>query len=122
VSAPALAELGLEVEAFGPGAVLVRAVPAALRTADPASLLRDVADTLAEHGAATALAARLDAVLVRMACHRSIRAGRRLDIAEMSALLRQMEATPRAQTCPHGRPTVLKLTKTDLERMFGRSG
>ncbi|MCU4158672.1 DNA mismatch repair endonuclease MutL [Acidiphilium sp. AL] len=121
-SASALAELGLDIEGFGPGAVLIRAIPAALGPADPAGLLRDIADTMAESGEATALSARLDAVLARMACHRSIRAGRRLEIAEMAALLRQMEATPRAQTCPHGRPTVLKLTRGDLERMFGRAG
>jgi DNA mismatch repair protein MutL len=66
------------------------------------------------------LAARLDAVLARLACHGSIRAGRRLGIAEMDALLRQMEATPRADTCSHGRPTWLKLTRTEIERLFGR--
>ncbi|GAA5265860.1 DNA mismatch repair protein MutL [Acidiphilium sp. MT5] len=117
-----LAELGLELESFGPGAVLVRAIPAALDRADPAALVRDIADSLAEHGSAVALTARLDAVLIRMACHRSIRAGRRLTIEEMSALLRAMEATPRAQTCPHGRPTVLRLSRDALERMFGRAG
>ncbi|WP_174504581.1 DNA mismatch repair endonuclease MutL [Acidiphilium sp. C61] len=117
-----LAGLGLEIEAFGPGAVLVRAVPAALMRADPSGLVRDVADTLAESGTATALEVRLDAVLIRMACHRSVRAGRRLAFAEMEALLRAMETTPLAQTCPHGRPTVLRLTQGDLERMFGRAG
>ncbi len=117
-----LAALGLELESFGPGAVLVRAIPAALDRADPAALVRDIADSLAEHGSAVALTARLDAVLIRMACHRSIRAGRRLTIEEMSALLRAMEATPRAQTCPHGRPTVLRLSRDALERMFGRAG
>jgi DNA mismatch repair protein MutL len=117
-----LAELGLELESFGPGAVLVRTIPAALDRADPAALVRDIADSLAEHGSAVALTARLDAVLIRMACHRSIRAGRRLTIEEMSALLRAMEATPRAQTCPHGRPTVLRLSRDALERMFGRAG
>jgi DNA mismatch repair protein MutL len=117
-----LAALGLELESFGPGAVLVRTIPAALDRADPAALVRDIADSLAEHGSAVALTARLDAVLIRMACHRSIRAGRRLTIEEMSALLRAMEATPRAQTCPHGRPTVLRLSRDALERMFGRAG
>lgn len=119
-AAPALSALGLDIEPFGAGAVLVRAMPAALGAPDPASLLRDLADELAEHGEATALATRIDAVLARLACHGSIRAGRRLQPAEMDALLRQMEATPRAATCSHGRPTVLKLTKAEIERLFGR--
>jgi DNA mismatch repair protein MutL len=120
-AAPSLARLGLELEGFGPGAVLVRAVPAALGAPDPAPLLRDIADELAECGESTALEAKLDAVIARMACHGSIRAGRRLSLAEMDALLRQMEATPRAATCSHGRPTFLKLTKADIERLFQRS-
>ena len=115
-----LATLGLELEAFGPGAVLVRALPAVLGNPDPAPLLRDLADELAELGEATALAARLDAVVARMACHGSVRAGRRLNAAEMSALLRRMEATPRAATCSHGRPTFLKLSRAEIERLFGR--
>ncbi len=115
-----LARLGLELEAFGPGAVLVRALPAVLGAGDPGPLLRDLADELAEMEETTALAARLDAVLARMACHGSIRAGRRLTIAEMDALLRQMEATPRAATCSHGRPTFLHLSKGEIERLFGR--
>jgi DNA mismatch repair protein MutL len=120
-AAPALARLGLELEGFGPGAVLVRALPAALGAPDPAPLLRDIADELAESGESLALEARLDAVIARMACHGSIRAGRRLTLAEMEALLRRMEATPRAATCSHGRPTFLKLTKADIERLFQRS-
>lgn len=119
-AAPALSALGLDIEPFGAGAVLVRAMPAALGAPDPAPLLRDLVDELAEHGEATALATRIDAVLARLACHGSIRAGRRLQPAEMDALLRQMEATPRAATCSHGRPTVLKLTKAEIERLFGR--
>jgi DNA mismatch repair protein MutL len=115
-----LGRLGLEIEAFGPGAVMVRALPAVLGAADPGSLLRDLADELGELDEATALQARLDAVIARLACHGSVRAGRRLNAAEMDALLRQMEATPRAATCSHGRPTFLKLTKADLERLFGR--
>jgi DNA mismatch repair protein MutL len=119
-AAPMLAGLGLELEAFGPGAVLVRALPAALGAPDPAPLLRDLAEELAELGEAVGLPARLDAVLARMACHGSIRAGRRLNQAEMDALLRRMEATPRAATCSHGRPTFLRLARADIERMFGR--
>jgi DNA mismatch repair protein MutL len=115
-----LGRLGLEIEAFGPGAVMVRALPAALGTPDPGPLLRDLADELEEIEEATALNARLDAVIARMACHGSIRAGRRLNAAEMDALLRQMEATPRAATCSHGRPTFLKLSKAEIERLFGR--
>ncbi len=115
-----LARLGLEIEAFGPGAVLVRALPAALGSPEPGPLLRDLADELAELDEATALAARLDAVIARLACHGSIRAGRRLNGAEMDALLRQMEATPRAATCSHGRPTFLKLSRAEIERLFGR--
>ena len=116
----ALARLGLELEAFGPGAVLVRALPALLGAADPAPLVRDLAEEFAELGAGTALAARLDAVIARMACHGSIRAGRRLNQAEMDALLRRMEVTPRAATCSHGRPTFLRLARGEIERLFGR--
>ncbi len=115
-----LARLGLELEAFGSGAVLVRALPAVLGAPEPAPLLRDLADELAEQDEATALAARLDAVVARLACHGSVRAGRRLTAAEMDALLRQMEATPRAATCSHGRPTFLKLSRAEIEKLFGR--
>jgi DNA mismatch repair protein MutL len=115
-----LAHLGLELEEFGPGAVLVRALPVALGTTEAGPLLRDLADEFAEMGEETVLSARLDAVIARMACHGSIRAGRKLAQAEMSALLRRMEDTPRAATCSHGRPTVLKLSKSDIEKMFGR--
>ena len=118
--ADALRALGLELESFGPGALLVRALPAALGVPDPAPLLQDLADELAEAGEATALAARVDTVLARLACHGSIRAGRRMLQPEMDALLRQMEATPRAATCSHGRPTFLKLSRAEIERMFGR--
>ena len=121
--AASLLALGLELEAFGPGAVLVRAMPAVLSSGgapDPAPLLHDLADELAEHGEATALDALLDAAIARMACHGSVRAGRRLNPAEMNALLRQMEATPRAATCSHGRPTVLKLSRAEIETLFGR--
>ncbi|MBB2155099.1 DNA mismatch repair endonuclease MutL [Gluconacetobacter diazotrophicus] len=120
-----LAALGVEIEPFGGGAVLVRALPALLGTDDPAGLLRDMADELAEDdladpGDTGALDGRLDAVIARMACHGSVRAGRSLTRAEMDALLRDMERTPRAGTCSHGRPTWLKLSRTDLEKLFGR--
>ena len=121
--ADALHGLGLEIEAFGPGAVLVRALPALLSTGgppDPAPLLRDLADELADCGEATVLEARLDAAIARLACHGSVRAGRRLNADEMNALLRRMEATPRAATCSHGRPTVLKLSRAEIEVLFGR--
>ncbi|MCW8306297.1 DNA mismatch repair endonuclease MutL [Acidiphilium sp. PA] len=121
-SAGSLAQLGVLLEGFGAGAVLIRAIPAALGNADPRALVRDIADALADTGTAGPLEGRLDAMLIRIACHRSIRAGRRLGFEEMAALLRAMEATPLSQTCPHGRPTVLKLTRGDLERMFGRAG
>ncbi|WP_439551766.1 DNA mismatch repair endonuclease MutL [Falsiroseomonas sp.] len=115
-----LSRLGLEIEGFGPGAILVRALPALLGNPEPAPLLRDIAAELAEMDEALALEARLDAAVARLACHGSIRAGRRLKGAEMAALLRQMEATPRAATCSHGRPTVLRLGKAELEKLFGR--
>jgi DNA mismatch repair protein MutL len=118
--AESLALLGLDIESFGPGAVLVRALPAALGAPEPGPLIRDIADELADQEETTALSARLDAVIARMACHGSIRAGRRLARAEMDALLRQMEATPRAATCSHGRPTFLKLSKAEIEGLFGR--
>ena len=118
--ATALARLGLELEPFGPGAILVRALPALLGAPDPAPLLRDLAEELAEHDESTALEARLDAAIARLACHGSVRAGRKLGVAEMDALLRQMEATPRAATCSHGRPTFLKFSRAEIERLFGR--
>ena len=119
-AAPELARLGLEIEGFGGGALLVRAMPALLGNPDPAPLLRDLAAELAEWEEATALDRKLDAAIARMACHGSIRAGRRLKPEEMSALLRQMEATPRAATCSHGRPTFLRFGKPEFEKLFGR--
>ena len=120
-AAPELAKLGLELEGFGPGAVIVRALPALLGAPDPAPLLRDLAEELTESGEGTALALRLDAAIARMACHGSIRAGRRLTAPEMDALLRAMERTPRAATCSHGRPTYLRLGASEFARLFGRS-
>ena len=116
----ALADLGLVVESFGPGAVAVSEVPALLKSGDIARLVRDVADTLAENGSATSLECRLDHVLATMACHHSVRAGRRLTGEEMNALLREMEATPGSGQCNHGRPTYVELKLSDVERLFGR--
>jgi DNA mismatch repair protein MutL len=115
-----LARLGLVIEPFGPGAVLVRETPALLGETDAAGLVRDIADDLAENGAPLALAERLQAVCSTMACHGSVRAGRRLSAAEMNALLRQMEATPHSGQCNHGRPTYVELKLADIERLFGR--
>ena len=114
-----LARLGLEVEAFGPGTVAVRAVPALLGQPDAAALMREVADLLAERGAA-AVRTRIDKVLATVACHGSVRTGRRLSAAEMNALLREMERTPGSGTCNHGRPTWVELPVADIERLFGR--
>lgn len=115
-----LAELGLVVEPFGPGAVLVRETPAMLGDTDVHGLVRDIADDLAENGAALSLKERLAEVCATMACHGSVRAGRRLTAAEMNALLRQMEATPHSGQCNHGRPTYVELKLADIERLFGR--
>ena len=116
-----LAALGLEVERFGPGAMLVRAVPAVLGTPDVAALVRDVADDLAALDASLSLGDRIDHVAATMACHGSVRAGRTLGVAEMNALLREMERTPRSGQCNHGRPTWVKLAHADLAKLFGRS-
>jgi DNA mismatch repair protein MutL len=120
--APALESLGLALEPFGPGALLVREVPSALAGGRIKALVQDVADALAEwgQGAAAPLEERLDAVLSRMSCHGSIRAGRRLRPEEMNALLREMEATPLSGQCNHGRPTYVELKLSDIERLFGR--
>ncbi len=115
-----LAELGLVLEAFGPGAVIVREVPALLGETDVAGLVRDLADDLAELDQALALKERLDHVCATMACHGSVRAGRRLTLDEMNALLREMERTPRAGQCNHGRPTYVELKLADIEKLFGR--
>jgi len=115
-----LESLGLVVESFGPGAVLVRETPALLGETDVAGLIRDIADDLAENGQALALKERLQEVCGTMACHGSVRAGRRLTAPEMNALLRQMEATPHSGQCNHGRPTYVELKLADIERLFGR--
>ncbi|MBN8848279.1 MULTISPECIES: DNA mismatch repair endonuclease MutL [unclassified Sphingomonas] len=115
-----LAELGLELERFGPRAILVRATPALLGSGDPAGLVTDLADELAAFDQALSLRERLDAVAGTMACHGSVRAGRVLSVAEMNALLREMEVTPHSGQCNHGRPTWVKLAHGDIEKLFGR--
>jgi DNA mismatch repair protein MutL len=115
-----LAEFGLVVEAFGPGAVIVREVPALLPDLDVAGLVRDLADEFAEWDAALSLKERIEAVCGTLACHTSVRAGRRLSPAEMDALLREMEQTPNSGQCNHGRPTYVALDLAALERLFGR--
>ena len=119
-AAELLAGLGLELERFGPDAMMVRSVPAVLGSPDLSALLRDLADELGEGGGPQALTSRLDHVVATIACHGSVRAGRALSLAEMNALLRQMEAVPASGTCNHGRPTFIRLGKSDLERLFGR--
>jgi DNA mismatch repair protein MutL len=118
--APALAQLGLVLEAFGPGAVVVRETPAMLGQVDVQGLVRDLVDELTELGEGRALEERLAEVAATMACHGSVRAGRRLSPPEMNALLREMEATPHSGQCNHGRPTYVELKLGDIERLFGR--
>ncbi|MBT7030787.1 MAG: DNA mismatch repair endonuclease MutL [Rhodospirillaceae bacterium] len=115
-----LAELGLILEAFGPGAVVVREMPALLGDVDAGALVRDLTDDLAELGEAITLKDRLADISSTMACHGSVRAGRRLNGDEMNALLRRMEITPHAGQCNHGRPTYVELKLADIEKLFGR--
>jgi len=119
-AAEQLAALGLEMERFGATSMLVRSVPAALRSPDLARLLSDLAGEIAELGSAMSLQERLDHVEATIACHGSVRAGRVLSVAEMNALLREMEVTPRSGQCNHGRPTWVKLAHGDIEKLFGR--
>ena len=115
-----LAELGLVIEPFGAGAMVVREVPALLGTMDVEGLLRDLADELTALDEALALRDRLETVCGTMACHGSVRAGRELNQDEMNALLRNMEATPHSGQCNHGRPTYVELKLADIEKLFGR--
>jgi len=115
-----LAEFGLDLERFGPRAVLVRSTPALLGSGDPTGLVTDLADELAAFDEALSLKERLDHVASTMACHGSVRAGRILSVAEMNALLREMEVTPHSGQCNHGRPTWVKLAHGDIEKLFGR--
>jgi DNA mismatch repair protein MutL len=117
----ALAGLGLVIEGFGGQAIVVREVPAILGKADAGKLVRDIADELAESGAMVSLDAKIDAVLSSMACHGSVRSGRRMTGEEMDALLREMEVTPHSGQCNHGRPTYVELKLADIERLFGRT-
>ncbi|OHV75860.1 DNA mismatch repair endonuclease MutL [Rhizobium sp. LCM 4573] len=116
-----LDRFGLSIERFGPGAVAVRETPAMLGEVDATSLVRDLADEIAEWNTAGGLKAKLEHVAATMACHGSVRSGRRLKPEEMNALLREMEATPGSGTCNHGRPTYIELKLADIERLFGRS-
>jgi DNA mismatch repair protein MutL len=115
-----LAELGLVIEEFGPDAVVVREVPAMLGKLDVKGLIRDLADEIAETGNALSLKERLEEVSGTLACHMSVRAGRRLNADEMNALLREMETTPHSGQCNHGRPTYVELKLADIEKLFGR--
>ena len=116
-----LARLGLGIEPFGGGAVAVRETPAMLGQVDAQKMLRDICDELADLGASATVQARLEAILSRVACHGSIRSGRRMQADEMNALLREMEATPHSGQCNHGRPTYVELKLADIERLFGRT-
>jgi len=120
-AAPTLERLGLVLERFGARAVAVRETPGLLAQTDVEGLVKDVADGLAEWDSAAALSDRMEAIIGRMACHGSVRSGRVLRVDEMNALLRDMERTPHAGQCIHGRPTYVELKLSDLERMFGRT-
>ena len=116
-----LARFGLILDAFGPGAIAVREIPAILGTVDATALVQDILDELADTGTSDALKTRIDAILSRIACHGSIRSGRQMRAEEMNALLREMEATPHSGQCNHGRPTYVELKLADIERLFGRT-
>ena len=120
-AAPELERFGLYLERFGPRAIAVRETPALLGNSDIDGLVRDVADGLAEWDSIAAVNDRMEAIIARMACHGSVRSGRRLRVDEMNALLRDMEQTPHSGQCIHGRPTYVELKKKDIERLFGRS-
>ncbi|MGY6549298.1 MAG: DNA mismatch repair endonuclease MutL [Roseinatronobacter sp.] len=118
--APELAELGLVIESFGGGSIIVREVPAILGQIDVQALIRDILDDLDDLGRSDRLGARIDSVLSRMACHGSVRAGRAMRVEEMNALLREMEATPLSGQCNHGRPTHVSLSLAEIETLFAR--
>jgi DNA mismatch repair protein MutL len=115
-----LAELGLVIESFGEATIVIREIPALLGDTNVKGLIKNLSDELREYGEALALHEKLEHICGTMACHGSIRAGRKLNISEMNALLRQMEATPHSGQCNHGRPTYVELKLPDIERLFGR--
>lgn len=119
-AAEAFAKLGFVIEPFGEGAILVREIPAILGAIDAGALLRDLADEIASAGEGLSLKERLERISATIACHGSVRAGRKLSVAEMDALLRDMEKTPHSGQCNHGRPTYVELKLADIERLFGR--
>ena len=116
-----LSRLGLTVEPFGGGAIAVRETPAILGEVNAAAMIRDIVDELTDQGDSASVKAKIEAILSRVACHGSIRSGRRMQAAEMNALLREMEATPLSGQCNHGRPTYVELKLADIERLFGRT-
>ena len=116
-----LRQFGLVIEAFGGDAIAVREVPAILGTVDARGMILDILDELADQNASNLVQAKVEAILSRVACHGSIRSGRRMRAEEMNALLREMEATPHSGQCNHGRPTYVELKLADIERLFGRT-
>ena len=116
-----LSEIGLVIEGFGQGAVIVRATPAPLGDTDAKALISDIAEELSQLGSRRTLDEKMEHVLATAACHGSVRAGRSLNGAEMNALLRQMEDTPNSGQCNHGRPTFIRLSLSDIEKLFERS-
>ena len=119
--APELAQLGLVLEPFGAGAIAVQEVPSSIAHGNITKVIRVLAETLDEWGGVSAFEARIDLVLKTIACHYSIRSGRRMRVEEMNALLRDMESTPNSGQCNHGRPTYVELKLVDIERLFGRT-
>ena len=119
--AETLARFGLTIEPFGPGAIAVRETPAILGAVDASAILRDMLDELSDVGHSDILQSRIETILSRMACHGSVRSGRRMSADEMNALLRKMEETPHSGQCNHGRPTYIELQLSDIERLFGRT-
>ncbi len=117
-----LQEFGLVIESFGADTVMVRETPAMLGEVNVAAMIRELADNISEFGEALALKERIGELCGTMACHGSVRAGRSLNLAEMNALLRQMEMTPHSGQCNHGRPTYIELKRKDIEKLFGRRG
>ena len=116
-----LSQMGLSIEPFGQGAVAVQSVPALLGHVDVQRLVLDIVDELSDGGTQQSLQTQLDAILSRVACHGSVRTGRRMQADEMNALLREMEATPHSGQCNHGRPTYVSLAMNDVEKLFGRT-